>query len=406
MGIEPMIFPRGREVVLGVGAGIAAYKSCELLRRLQDQGFLVTVVPTPTSLNFVGKATWEALSGRAVRTDLWSGEGVVSHVALGDSADLIVIAPATADLIARIAQGRADDLLTTTVLATKAPVLIVPAMHPQMWLNAATQANVAMLRQRGFHVMEPEIGRLTGQDSGIGRFPETTKILTEVSTISGVQGSLRGRKVLVTTGGTQEALDPVRYIGNRSSGRQGLAIAYEALREGAEVTVLAADTVQFSLEGARIIPTMSADAMFAELKREMPLHDALFMTAAVADVKPREFQGSKIKKNNLDSINLVPNPDLLSSVSKTRTRDQVLVGFAAETDERYEELGKQKRESKGVDFLYVTNVQGGAVFGENETSGTLMDKNGVMKRYDKVDKFVLARDLVKAVAEKIGEFHG
>ena len=406
MGIEPMIFPRGRELVLGVGAGIAAYKSCELLRRLQDQGFLVTVVPTPTSLNFVGKATWEALSGRAVRTDLWSGEGVVSHVALGDSADLIVIAPATADLIARIAQGRADDLLTTTVLATKAPVLIVPAMHPQMWLNAATQANVAMLRQRGFHVMEPEIGRLTGQDSGIGRFPETTKILTEVSTISGVQGSLRGRKVLVTTGGTQEALDPVRYIGNRSSGRQGLAIAYEALREGAEVTVLAADTVQFSLEGARIIPTMSADAMFAELKREMPLHDALFMTAAVADAKPREFQGSKIKKNNLDSINLVPNPDLLSSVSKTRTRDQVLVGFAAETDERYEELGKQKRESKGVDFLYVTNVQGGAVFGENETSGTLMGKNGVMKRYDKVDKFVLARDLVKAVAEKIGEFHG
>ena len=406
MGIEPMIFPRGRELVLGVGAGIAAYKSCELLRRLQDQGFLVTVVPTPTSLNFVGKATWEALSGRAVRTDLWSGEGVVSHVALGDSADLIVIAPATADLIARIAQGRADDLLTTTVLATKAPVLIVPAMHPQMWLNAATQANVAMLRQRGFHVMEPEIGRLTGQDSGIGRFPETTKILTEVSTISGVQGSLRGRKVLVTTGGTQEALDPVRYIGNRSSGRQGLAIAYEALREGAEVTVLAADTVQFSLEGARIIPTMSADAMFAELKREMPLHDALFMTAAVADAKPREFQGSKIKKNNLDSINLVPNPDLLSSVSKTRTRDQVLVGFAAETDERYEELGKQKRESKGVDFLYVTNVQGGAVFGENETSGTLMDKNGVMKRYDKVDKFVLAKDLVKAVAEKIGEFHG
>ena len=406
MGIEPMIFPRGRELVLGVGAGIAAYKSCELLRRLQDQGFLVTVVPTPTSLNFVGKATWEALSGRAVRTDLWSGEGVVSHVALGDSADLIVIAPATADLIARIAQGRADDLLTTTVLATKAPVLIVPAMHPQMWLNAATQANVAMLRQRGFHVMEPEIGRLTGQDSGIGRFPETTKILTKVSTISGVQGSLRGRKVLVTTGGTQEALDPVRYIGNRSSGRQGLAIAYEALREGAEVTVLAADTVPFSLEGARIIPTISADAMFAELKREMPLHDALFMTAAVADAKPREIQRSKIKKNNLDSINLVPNPDLLSSVSKTRTRDQILVGFAAETDERYEELGKQKRESKGVDFLYVTNVQGGAVFGENETSGTLMDKNGVMKRYDNVDKFVLARDLVKAVAEKIGEFHG
>ena len=200
MGIEPMIFPRGREIVLGVSAGIAAYKSCELLRRLQDQGFLVTVVPTPTSLNFVGKATWEALSGRAVRTDLWSGEGVVSHVALGESADLIVIAPASADVMARIAQGRADDLLTTTVLATQAPVLIVPAMHPQMWLNAATQANVEVLRQRGFYVMEPEVGRLTGQDSGIGRFPETTKILTEVSAITGVQGLLQGRKVLVKIG--------------------------------------------------------------------------------------------------------------------------------------------------------------------------------------------------------------
>jgi len=173
-------FPRGREVVLGVSAGIAAYKSCELLRRLQDHGFLVSVVPTSASLNFVGKATWEALSGRPVSTSVWENAADVSHVSLADKADLLLIAPATADVISRIAQGRADDLLTTTVLATAAPVLVVPAMHPNMWLNAATQENVAVLRARGITVIEPDIGRLTGKDSGIGRFPETATIISMV----------------------------------------------------------------------------------------------------------------------------------------------------------------------------------------------------------------------------------
>ena len=178
MAQTAMTFPRGREIVLGVAAGIAAYKSCDLLRRLQDRGFLVTVVPTPSSLNFVGRTTWEALSGRPVRTEVWEDAGSVSHVSLGDKADLLIIAPATADLIARVASGRADDLLTTTVLATSAPILFVPAMHPAMWLNAATQENVETLRRRGYIVMEPEVGRLTGRDSGVGRFPETTAIIT------------------------------------------------------------------------------------------------------------------------------------------------------------------------------------------------------------------------------------
>ena len=213
-------FPRGREVVLGVGAGIAAYKACDLLRRLQDHGYGVTVVPTSSSLNFVGKATWEALSGRQVRTEVWEGTQEVSHVALGESADLVVIAPATADLIARLASGRADDLLTTTVLATSAPILLVPSMHPGMYQNLATQANLKTLSARGIVILEPDTGRLTGKDSGIGRLPETAQILDAVSGITKLDSPLLGKRVLITAGGTAEAIDPVRFIGNKSSGRQ------------------------------------------------------------------------------------------------------------------------------------------------------------------------------------------
>ena len=203
-------FPRGREVLLGVGAGIAAYKACDLLRRLQDHGFLVTVIPTESSLNFVGRTTWEALSGRAVETSLWSNASAVSHISVAESSDLVIIAPATADLMARIASGRADDLLTTTVLATTSPILMVPAMHPQMWLNPATQANVATLRSRGIHVMEPATGRLTGKDSGVGRFPETASIISEVQSITRTQARLIGRSVLITAGGTREVIDAVQ----------------------------------------------------------------------------------------------------------------------------------------------------------------------------------------------------
>ena len=216
------------EILLGVGGGIAAYKSCELLRRLQDLGYSVTVVPTPASLNFVGKATWEALSGRAVNSEVWEEVADVNHVKIGDSAKYILIAPATADLIARIAAGRADDLLTNSVLASTAPKMIVPAMHPKMWLNAATQGNVAKLRELGFLVMEPASGRLTGKDSGIGRFPETSDIINIFNSQLAVKQDLGGKRVLVTAGGTREAIDDVRFIGNRSSGKQGIAIAKAA----------------------------------------------------------------------------------------------------------------------------------------------------------------------------------
>ena len=231
-----------REIILGVGGGIAAYKACDLLRRLQDRGFAVTVVPTPSSLHFVGSATWEALSGRAVTTDVFESVDQVRHVSLARIAEAIVIAPATADLIARIAAGRADDLLTNCVLASDVPILIVPAMHPNMWFNAATQANVETLRSRGIDVMEPVEGALTSGDVGKGRFPDTAEIIARFTESTLRDQDLLGRKILVTAGGTREPIDPVRFIGNKSTGKQGIAIAEAARMRGAEVTLLIANS--------------------------------------------------------------------------------------------------------------------------------------------------------------------
>jgi phosphopantothenoylcysteine decarboxylase/phosphopantothenate--cysteine ligase len=247
-----------REVILGVGGGIAAYKSCDLLRRLQDHGFVVTVVPTPSSLNFVGKATWEALSGRAVTTDVFENVEEVRHISLAKRADFIIIAPATADLIARIAAGRADDLLTNVVLAADVPILVVPAMHPQMWNDPATLANVETLRNRGLVVLEPEVGALTSGDVGQGRFPETSTILAALEEISQSNFDLLGKKVLVTAGGTREPIDSVRYIGNQSSGKQGYAVARSALRRGASVTLIAANTMLEDIKGIRTLRVETA----------------------------------------------------------------------------------------------------------------------------------------------------
>lgn len=399
-------FPRGREVVLGVGAGIAAYKACDLLRRLQDHGFLVTVIPTPSSLNFVGKTTWEALSGRPVHTELWDASVGVSHVEIAGRADLIVIAPATADLIARIAAGRADDLLTTTILASNAPILIVPAMHPAMWLNAATVTNVKTLRARGMFVLEPDTGRLTGSDSGIGRFPETTRIIERVNEISGRSGKLTGRKIVVTAGGTVEAIDPVRFIGNRSSGRQGLAIAYEALCEGAQVSVVAAATEEFELAGAEILTAKSATEMLDTLRGILPESDALVMCAAVADARPATSSTEKISKEELEEIELIRNPDILAELAATKRAEQVFVGFAAETKEDLVDRGRRKLHRKGVDLLYVTDVAGGAVFGEPKTSGALLSKRGEELRFQNADKHEVARAIVVAISTELGATNG
>jgi phosphopantothenoylcysteine decarboxylase/phosphopantothenate--cysteine ligase len=406
MAGAPITFPRGRELILGVSAGIAAYKSCELLRRLQDHGFLVTVIPTESSLNFVGKATWEALSGRPVSTSVWENIDSVSHVSLGDKADFLLIAPATADVIARLAQGRADDLLSTTVLATTAPILIVPAMHPKMWLNQATQENVRILRARGIKVMEPDVGRLTGKDSGIGRFPDTKTIIDQVSQISGRQAFLSGKKILVTAGGTREAIDPVRFIGNHSSGRQGLAIAYEALTAGAEVTVIAGATDPFYLEGANLIEVESAQEMKQAVEAEFVHSDALIMAAAVADARPHKVSNEKIKKNDLLEIALEKNEDILASISSIKGQHQVLVGFAAETADNAISLAERKMQAKGADFLYVNNVSGGAVFGSEETSGILLGLDIAPREFKNVTKFVVAEEILKEVGQRLERVHG
>lgn len=406
MAGAPIIFPRGREIVLGVSAGIAAYKSCELLRRLQDHGFLITVVPTESSLNFVGKATWQALSGRDVHTSVWEDSASVSHIAIADQADLILIAPATADVLSRLAQGRADDLLTTTFLAATAPKIIVPAMHPGMWLNAATQDNVKILKERGIIVVEPEFGKLTGADVGIGRFPETKTIIDTVLEVSNTTSELIGRKVLVSAGGTLEAIDPVRYIGNRSSGRQGLAIAYEALRLGAEVTIVAGETDFFELPGAKVVSVESAEQMQNAISLEFPEHDVLIMSAAVADAKPASRSDAKLKKDSLEAIALQRNPDILAAAGKTKRNNQVLVGFAAETEMNFVDLGQEKLARKGADFLYVNNVSNGAVFGETITSGALLSADGILETFKEADKHLVARAILRQVAKKLEYVNG
>ena len=393
-------FPSGREVVLGVGAGIAAYKSCDLLRRLQDHNFSVTVIPTSNSFNFVGRTTWEALSGRPAPSELWESKSGVAHVDYAKQADLMVIAPATADLISRIATGRADDLLTTTLLAAKCPILVVPAMHPEMYLNLATQNNISILRERGITVMEPAVGKLTSGDEGIGRFPETESIINQVEKIVVRQQKLQSTRILVTAGGTQEALDPVRFIGNRSSGRQGLEIAYQAKREGAEVTLIAGATEEFELSGVKTIRVETTLEMQRALKDEIESADALIMAAAVADARPEKSEG-KIAKENLGDIKLIMNPDLLAELSRKKRADQIFVGFAAETNADLKERGLRKLHQKGVDLLYVTDVSGGKVFGESTSSGILLSKRGEAWSFPNNPKSEIAREIVEQVAKEL-----
>ena len=390
----------GREVILGIGGGIAAYKSCDLLRRLQEHGFLVTVVPTPASLNFVGATTWEALSGRPVLSEVWQDVPSVAHINLASRADYILIAPATADLIARIAQGRADDLLTNVVLASGSPKLIVPAMHPQMWLNASTVANVELLRTRGFIVMEPEVGRLTGSDVGQGRFPETAKILEQFQEIAGWNADLLGRKILVTAGGTREPIDPVRFIGNRSSGKQGYAVAQAAVVRGAQVHLIAANCELPDIEGVEITRAETTADMARALDEKFPDCDALIMCAAVADAKPMHPSHEKIKKNELESIELEPNPDLLARLSAKKRDSQVLVGFAAETQSHLENASK-KLLGKDLDLLYVNDVSGGAIFGSYKTRGTIISREGGEIVVSEAAKDTLANVLLDQVSFRL-----
>jgi len=390
----------GREVILGIGGGIAAYKSCDLLRRLQEHGYLVTVVPTPASLNFVGATTWEALSGRPVLSEVWQDVASVAHINLANRADYILIGPATADLIARIAHGRADDLLTNVVLASGAPKLIVPAMHPQMWLNPSTIANVEILRERGYIIMDPEVGRLTGSDIGQGRFPDTTKILEQFQEIVGWNSDLLGYRLLVTAGGTREPIDPVRFIGNRSSGKQGYAVAQAAVTRGARVQLIAANCELSDIEGVEIIAVETTADMAQVLNERFSECDALIMCAAVADARPVRQSIEKIKKHELESIELEPNPDLLATLAARKGPSQVLVGFAAETRDHLENAA-QKLLRKNLDLLYVNDVSGGAIFGSDMTRGTIVTRDGGQIVVSEATKDTLANVLLDQVSFRL-----
>ena len=390
----------GPEIILGVGGGIAAYKSCDLLRRLQDRGYQVTVVPTPASLNFVGKATWEALSGKPVSSQVWENVHTVPHISLADNSEYFVIAPATADLIARLAAGRADDLLTNLVLASNSPKMLVPAMHPSMWLDPATIANVRTLRDRGFKVMDPAIGRLTGSDEGQGRFPETASIIKEFDEMTGNVSDLFGKSVLVTAGGTRESIDPVRFIGNKSSGKQGIAIARAATKRGARVHLIAANIDEKDVRGIETTHVVSTGEMHEALTREFPKCDILIMSAAVADARPKSASFEKIKKSLLGTIELTPNTDLIADMNKNKTH-QLMIGFAAETKDHLQEA-RRKMQSKGLDIIYVNDVSGGAIFGKDETMGTILTRNGADIAVKETSKDALGNLLLDQAIRQLG----
>ena len=395
-------------VILGVGAGIAAYKCCELLRLLTESGHRVRVIPTPDALRFVGEATWAALSGEPVTTDAWTGVDEVPHVRLGQSADLVLVAPATADLMARAAAGMAGDLLTATLLTARCPVLYAPAMHTEMWEHPATQANVARLRSRGAIVLDPAVGRLTGADSGPGRLPEPEEIFAAaVRLLNGGPQDLRGRRVVVSAGGTREEIDPVRFIGNWSTGTQGFALARTAVARGAEVTVVAANVTLPDPAGVKVTRVVSAREMQDAVNAAAPQADAIVMAAAVADYRPETRNDAKIKKDGQppEPLRLTENPDILAGLAALRTartaaKRQVLVGFAAETDTS-PAAARAKLARKGCDLLVVNPVGHGLGFGTPDNEAVVFAADGTVTKIPRGPKEALADVVWNLVAERL-----
>jgi len=362
-------------IVLGVAGGIAAYKAVEVLRGLTESGHDVTVVPTAAALEFVGAPTWAALSGKPVRSSVWQDVEQVPHVKLGQSADLVLVVPATADLLARATHGIADDLLTNILLTARCPIVMAPAMHTEMWIHPATQRNVAELRGRGIVVLEPASGRLTGADTGPGRLPEPAAIVAAARDAlrRAPSADLSGLHVLITAGGTREAIDPVRFIGNHSSGKQGFELARTAVARGAKVTVVAAHTDAEIPAGVSVVRVSSGSEMHDEVSRLMPEVDVIVMAAAVADFRADAVAGSKLKKGDTPagiSLDLVPTTDILSAIVHARTgASPVIVGFAAETgdsDGSVLDHGRAKFARKGCDLLVVNDVSAGKAFGTDD----------------------------------------
>lgn len=396
-------------VILGVGAGIAAYKSCELLRLLTESGHRVRVVPTPDSLRFVGEATWAALSGEPASASVWDDPQGVAHVRLGQTADLVLIAPATADLLARAAAGAASDLLSAVLLTARCPVVFAPAMHTEMWQHPATRANVSLLRSRGDVVLDPATGRLTGADTGPGRLPEPAEIFAVGLRVlargaAGLEPDLTGRQVVVSAGGTREELDPVRFLGNWSSGRQGYALARTAAARGAKVTLVAANTELEDPAGAQVVRVTSALQMQDAVISAAAAADAVVMAAAVADFRPETRSDTKIKKSAADPgpVRLVRNPDILTALSRDRARpDQVIVGFAAETDHVLDG-GRAKLAAKGCDLLVVNQVGSGLAFGTSDNEAIVLAADGGQTVVPRGPKEALADVIWDLVAARLG----
>ncbi|MEU1431078.1 bifunctional phosphopantothenoylcysteine decarboxylase/phosphopantothenate--cysteine ligase CoaBC [Nocardia sp. NPDC005746] len=398
-------------VVVGVGGGIAAYKSCNLVRRFTETGHEVRVIPTESALQFVGKATFEALSGHPVHTGVFADVPEVPHVRLGQEADLVVIAPATADLMARAAQGRADDLLTATLLTARCPVLFAPAMHTEMWEHPATRANVAMLRAHGATVMEPASGRLTGTDTGPGRLPEPEEIFGLARLLleraDALPRDLEGRRVVVSAGGTREALDPVRFLGNRSSGKQGYAIARLAAQRGAQVTLIAGNTIGLEAPAAvEVVHVTSADQLKVAVDKHALGADAVIMAAAVADFRPVNVAASKIKKGagEPNSIELAKTPDILAGLVQARRDGHLpgtaIVGFAAETGDEHADVlthARAKLARKGCDLLVVNAVGEGKAFEVDTNDGWLLGADGTEIALDHGSKALLASRVLDAL---------
>lgn len=399
-------------IVLGVGGGIAAYKVASLLRLFTEAGHNVTVIPTEAANRFVGVATWEALSGNPVSNSVFDDVPSVNHVRLGHEADLIVVAPATADLLARAAGGHADDLLTNTLLMASGPVLMAPAMHTEMWLHAATQANVETLRNRGVTVLEPASGRLTGSDSGPGRLPEPEAIFEAALALmqdGGVPAHLplAGRTVTISAGGTREPLDPVRFLGNRSSGKQGVALAVAARNAGASVRLIAAHMEVPVPSGVEVVAVETAVQLREAALRAAADSDVVIMAAAVADFRPAEVSGTKIKKRDDTAdpvISLLRNPDILQELVEVRAGNkpgQLIVGFAAETGDAHGDVlayAEAKLRRKGCDLLVVNHVGEGLVFGQDHNSVVILSRSGSEPQAASGSK----DDVAAAVIDRIG----
>ena len=404
-----------KKVIVGVSGGIAAYKACTVVRQLAEAGHEVRVIPTESALRFVGAATFEALSGQPVHTGVFSDVPEVPHVRLGQHADLVVVAPATADTLARAVAGRADDLLTATLLTARCPVMFAPAMHTEMWLHPATVDNVATLRRRGAVVLEPAFGRLTGTDSGPGRLPEAEEITTLAQLLLERQDALpydlAGRRVLVTAGGTREAIDPVRFIGNRSSGKQGYAVARVAAQRGAQVTLIAGHTAGLiDPAGVDVVQVSSAEQLGDAVSKHAPDADVLVMAAAVADFRPAQVSAAKIKKgpdsrDDAPTIELVRNDDVLAGAVRARTHGELpnlraIVGFAAETGDANGDVlfhARAKLRRKGCDLLVVNAVGDGRAFEVDNNDGWLLASDGTESALEHGSKTAMASRIVDAI---------